>query len=69
MNNDSCKVEFRSVRLSFGDRVVLDGVNFQVRAGELKMILGASGSGKSTVLRLILGLIKPDDGEIFKACP
>jgi ABC-type histidine transport system ATPase subunit len=65
MNNDSCKVEFRSVRLSFGDRVVLDGVNFRLRAGELKMILGASGSGKSTILRLILGLIKPDDGEIF----
>ena len=65
MNNGLCKVEFRNVRLSFGDRVVLDGVNFQVGTGELKMILGASGSGKSTILRLILGLIKPDDGEIF----
>jgi phospholipid/cholesterol/gamma-HCH transport system ATP-binding protein len=65
MNDGLRKVEFRGVRLSFGDRVVLDGVNFQVRPGELKMILGASGSGKSTILRLILGLIKPDDGEIF----
>ncbi len=65
MNNDLRKVEFRGVRLAFGDRVVLDGVNFQVGPGELKVILGASGSGKSTILRLILGLIKPDSGEIF----
>ena len=63
--NDTSKIHFRNVHLSFGDRVVLDGVNFHVRSGELKVILGASGSGKSTILRLILGLIKPDAGEII----
>lgn len=63
--NNASKIHFRNVSLSFGDRVVLDGVNFHVRPGELKVILGASGSGKSTILRLILGLLKPDDGEIF----
>ncbi len=63
--NDSVRIMFRDVRLSFGNHMVLDGVNLQVRSGELKVILGASGSGKSTMLRLLLGLIKPDDGEIF----
>lgn len=63
--NDTSKIHFRDVHLSFGDRVVLEGVNFHVRSGELKVILGASGSGKSTILRLILGLIKPDAGEII----
>lgn len=63
--DDVTKIKFRNVRLSFGERVVLDKVSFQVQPGELKVILGASGSGKSTMLRLLLGLIKPDDGEIF----
>lgn len=65
MMNDANRVEFRDIRLSFGDRVVLDGLNLQVQPGELKVILGASGSGKSTILRLVLGLLKPDKGEIF----
>ncbi|HZS05378.1 MAG TPA: ATP-binding cassette domain-containing protein [Blastocatellia bacterium] len=59
------KIEFRNVSLAFGDKVVLDGVNFAVGSGELKVILGQSGSGKSTILRLALGLLKPDDGQIF----
>jgi phospholipid/cholesterol/gamma-HCH transport system ATP-binding protein len=59
------KIEFRDVRLAFGDKVVLDGVSFGVEPGEMKVILGQSGSGKSTILRLILGLLKPDAGQIF----
>lgn len=59
------KIEFRDVRLAFGDKVVLDGVTFEVEPGEMKVILGQSGSGKSTILRLLLGLLKPDDGQIF----
>lgn len=59
------KIEFRDVHLAFGDKVVLAGASFKVEPGEMKVILGQSGSGKSTILRLILGLLKPDSGQIF----
>ncbi|KAF0247840.1 MAG: putative ABC transport system ATP-binding protein [bacterium] len=59
------KIRFQDVSLAFDDRVVLDRVSFSLQAGEMKVILGGSGSGKSTILKLALGLIKPDDGAIF----
>lgn len=59
------RIEFQDVELAFGDRVVLDGVSFAVAPGEMKVILGQSGSGKSTILRLALGLLKPDAGRIL----
>jgi phospholipid/cholesterol/gamma-HCH transport system ATP-binding protein len=49
----------------YGDTAVLQGVSFQVMRGETKIIIGASGSGKSTILKLIMGLDKPDEGHIF----
>jgi phospholipid/cholesterol/gamma-HCH transport system ATP-binding protein len=58
-------IEFRDVHLSFDDKKVLDSVSFVVRRGETKIILGRSGGGKSTTIRLILGLLKPDSGQIF----
>ncbi|HLM57867.1 MAG TPA: ATP-binding cassette domain-containing protein [Pyrinomonadaceae bacterium] len=58
-------IEFRDVTLSFDGRVVLDRLSFTVRKGETKVILGGSGGGKSTTIKLILGLLKPDDGRIF----
>lgn len=58
-------IEFRDVELSFDDRKILDGVSFEVRKGETKIILGRSGGGKSTIIRLILGLLKPDAGQIL----
>lgn len=58
-------IEFRDVRLAFDDQVVLDGVSFTVRRGETKIVLGGSGSGKSTIINLILGLIKADSGQIL----
>jgi len=58
-------IEFRDVYLAFDDKVVLDGISFTVRRGEAKVILGPSGGGKSTIIRLILGLLKPDAGQIF----
>ena len=58
-------IEFRDVHLAFDDKVILDGVNFTVRRGETKVILGRSGGGKSTTIRLILGLLKPDSGQIL----
>src|SRR5688500_10451381 len=58
-------IEFRDVHLSFDDKVILDGVSFSIRRGETKMILGRSGGGKSTTIRLILGLLKPDAGQVL----
>lgn len=56
-------ISFRDVHLSF-DRPILEGVSFDVHRGTTKIILGGSGSGKTTILRLILGLLKPDSGTI-----
>src|SRR6266545_4159027 len=58
-------IEFRHVNFSYDERRVLDDISFGVRRGELKCILGGSGSGKSTILRLAMRLIEPDSGAIF----
>jgi phospholipid/cholesterol/gamma-HCH transport system ATP-binding protein len=58
-------VEFRSVHFSFDEQKVLDGVSFTVMRGEIKIILSGSGGGKSTMLKLILGLLKPDGGQVL----
>lgn len=58
-------IEFRDVFLSFDEVTILNGVSFTVRRGETKVILGRSGGGKSTIIRLILGLLKPDSGQIL----
>jgi phospholipid/cholesterol/gamma-HCH transport system ATP-binding protein len=58
-------VAFEDVALAFDDKVILDGVSFSLLRGHMKIILGASGAGKSTILRLILGLLKPDAGRIW----
>ncbi len=58
-------IEFRDVELAYDDEVILDKVNFRVRRGETKIVLGGSGSGKSTIINLILGLVKPDAGQIL----
>lgn len=65
MNRIVPAIEFRDVHLAFDDHKVLDGISFTVRKGETKIILGGSGSGKSTIIKLVLGLIKPDAGRIF----
>jgi phospholipid/cholesterol/gamma-HCH transport system ATP-binding protein len=58
-------IEFRDVTKSFEDEIVLRNISFRIRRGETKIILGVSGSGKSTILKLILGLIRPDSGQIL----
>jgi phospholipid/cholesterol/gamma-HCH transport system ATP-binding protein len=58
-------LEMKEVVKYYGDHLVLNGVSFRVRRGETKIIIGASGSGKSTILKLIMGLDKPDEGQIF----
>ena len=58
-------IAFDHVSLAFDEKVILAGVSFVLLPGRMKIILGASGAGKSTILRLILGLIRPDRGQIF----
>ena len=58
-------LEMKDVFKSYGENTVLNGVSFQVRRGETKIVIGASGSGKSTILKLAMGLEKPDTGQIW----
>jgi phospholipid/cholesterol/gamma-HCH transport system ATP-binding protein len=57
--------EIRSLVKSYGDKVVLDGLDFDVHRGEALVILGRSGSGKSVALRQLNGLEQPDSGHVF----
>lgn len=59
-------IEFRRVKFSYSDdRRILDDVSFQVMPGETLLVLSGSGGGKSTVLKLVMGLIKPNAGQIL----
>ena len=58
-------VEFRNVSFAFDDHVVLQGVNFVLPKGGMSVLLGASGTGKSVILKLIIGLLRPDSGTII----
>jgi len=58
-------IEFRDVVLAFDDRVILNRLSFKVMKGETKIILGGSGGGKSTIIKLVLGLLKPDEGQVL----
>lgn len=57
-------IEIENVRLRYGAKEILKGVNLNVKKGETLVILGASGSGKSTLLKLIIGLLKPSEGTV-----
>ncbi len=58
-------IEVRDLRKSFGTQDVLDGVSFRIERGESVAIVGRSGGGKSVLLKLIIGLLKPDSGEVL----
>ena len=58
-------VELRDVHMQFEEKNVLEGVSLDVQPQERLVIMGQSGSGKSTILRLILGILRPDSGSIF----
>ncbi len=58
-------IVFNDVAIAFEDNVVLDGVSFRLDHGETKAVFGVAGAGKSTILKLALGLIKPDRGQII----
>jgi len=58
-------IELKGVKKRFGAQVILDGVDFDVREGETVALLGPSGTGKSVLLKTIIGLLKPDAGQVI----
>ena len=58
-------VEFRNVKFAYDHQIVLNDISFRVMRGELLIVLSPSGGGKSTILKLALGLMKPDEGRIL----
>jgi phospholipid/cholesterol/gamma-HCH transport system ATP-binding protein len=67
MNQEKPYIEFKNVHKTFGSRVVLDNVSFDVMPGETVAILGRSGVGKSVSLHHIMGFLKPDSGRVIVA--
>ena len=59
------KIELRGVKKRFGPKVVLDGVDLVVNPGESLVIIGGSGTGKSVTIKSILGILRPDAGQVF----
>src|SRR5947209_17534340 len=62
--NDSI-LRFENVSLAFEDVVALDRVNFDLREGHTLIVFGAAGSGKSVMLKVALGLLRPDSGRVY----
>jgi phospholipid/cholesterol/gamma-HCH transport system ATP-binding protein len=62
--HNGAAIEVRELRKSFGSQEVLNGIDLRIAAGETMAVLGQSGTGKSVLLKLIMGLLKPDGGSI-----
>jgi phospholipid/cholesterol/gamma-HCH transport system ATP-binding protein len=58
-------IEVRDLKKNFGEYVILDGVNFRIEKGESVVIIGRSGGGKSVLLKHLIGLLKPDSGQVL----
>ncbi len=67
MSDDQPYIRFIHVSKAFGDTPVLDDVSFEVRRGEMLVVLGRSGVGKSVTLKHIMGFLRPDQGEVWVA--
>jgi phospholipid/cholesterol/gamma-HCH transport system ATP-binding protein len=64
MNTTPPKIRLRNLRKSFGDKLVLDGIDLDIMSGTSMVVIGGSGTGKSVLLKCILGLLEPDAGAI-----
>ena len=58
-------IEFKNIRKTFGDKVVLDDVSAVLKAGQCNLIIGTSGSGKTVLMKCLVGLFEPDHGDIL----
>ncbi|HEY5048006.1 MAG TPA: ATP-binding cassette domain-containing protein [Rhizomicrobium sp.] len=59
------KIELKGVKKRFGSKVVLDGIDLVLEAGHSLVVIGGSGTGKSVMIKCVLGILTPDDGRIF----
>src|SRR3954453_22623434 len=64
MNEVVPKIRLRNVRKSFGEKLVLDGIDLDIMSGTSMVVIGGSGTGKSVLLKCILGLLEPEGGTI-----
>ena len=62
--NENTIIEFDNISLSYGNRLILDNLNFKINEGQIFGMLGPNGVGKSTIFNLITGLISPNSGKI-----
>lgn len=58
-------ISLKNITVAYGDRIILDDINLEINKGETLAIIGASGSGKSTILRLLIGLQRPTSGQVI----
>ena len=58
------KIEIKGLHKAFGDKVVLDGVDIEIKEGESLVVIGGSGTGKSVLIKCIQGILTPDSGSI-----
>jgi phospholipid/cholesterol/gamma-HCH transport system ATP-binding protein len=65
MTDATPKVELRGVKKRFGSKVVLDGVDLKIDRAESLVVIGGSGTGKSVMIKCVLGILRPEEGEIF----
>jgi len=63
--DDIPKVELRGVKKRFGSKIVLDGLDLSIPRGESLVVIGGSGTGKSVMIKCVLGILRPEGGEIF----
>ncbi|MGC9953592.1 MAG: ATP-binding cassette domain-containing protein [Rhizomicrobium sp.] len=63
--SSTAKVELRGVKKRFGPKIVLDGVDLTIQPGQSLVVIGGSGTGKSVMIKCVLGILKPDAGEIY----
>src|SRR5437868_14857813 len=61
----TAKVELRGVKKRFGSKVVLDGLDLTIEKGQSLVVIGGSGTGKSVMIKCVLGILRPDAGHIF----
>ena len=61
----STAIEFKQIKKIFGEKTVIEGFNLTVERGEFVTVIGSSGCGKTTVLKMVNGLVIPDGGSIF----
>ena len=58
-------IAFKNIKKSFGPKVVIDDVSFEIKKGQVQFIIGMSGTGKSVLMKHLVGLLKPDSGEVW----